>query len=74
MANNSYVVSIFCRSFSSLEEAKWNLKVGLTRIEALKYLRTNDCIDHYIGDKLHSITPIHVDESGNITFGRTRKL
>lgn len=60
---------------SSLEEAKWNVSVSYTREEAIKYLKDKDeKILHFIGDNLHSETPINVDEKGNIKFGKTRKL
>ena len=72
-AKSYYIVSIFNSPFRTLEEAKWNIKVGLTREEALRYLQ-NEYIAHYIGDKFHSLTLINVDVHGNITFGRTQKV
>lgn len=74
MANHIYVAPCFNTPFSSLEDAKWNLQIGLTRAEARKYLTPNDHLEitHFIGNKLHSVTPILVDESGIITFGKTR--
>lgn len=72
-ANHQYIISIFNKPFSSLEDAKWNLKVGLTRAEAKRYL-IDESIAHYIGDKFHSVTPIKVDEHGNISFGKTQKV
>ena len=75
MSNHMYIVSFFNLSFRSLEDAKWNVKIALSRNEAIKYLsNTNEEIYHYIGEKLVSKTPIHVDEAGNITFGRTSKV
>lgn len=72
---HEYLVSFFTVPFKSLEDAKWNVKVSFTRHEAIKYLRhTDEEIFHFIGDKLHSKTPIKVDESGNISFGKTYKV
>lgn len=72
--NHVYIAPCFSNSFSSLEDAKWNLQIGLTRNEAMKYLGQNDHlkITHFIGGRLHSVTPILVDETGIITFGKTR--
>lgn len=72
-AKHYYIISIYTHSFKSLEDAKWNVKVSLTREEAKKYLKYEK-ICHFIGDRLHSVTPIKVDEEGNISFGKTRKL
>lgn len=70
-----YYVSFINILFKSLEDAKWNIKVSFSRHEAIKYLRdTDEEIYHFIGDKLHSKTPIKVDESGNISFGKTYKV
>lgn len=70
-----YRVSVFNTEFSSLENAKWNVKISFTRQEAKKYFSSpNDSISHYIDGKLHSETPILVDELGNISFGRTRRV
>lgn len=83
MAAHCYIVSIFNQPFFSLEDAKWNVTVSLTRKEALKFLTyrsefnnlvCDEAIMHFHGDKLISRTPIKVDEQGNITFGRTRKV
>lgn len=68
-----YVFPLFTKSFSSLEDAKWNIKIAFTRREALKYLH-NEEIHHYVGDRLHSITSVLVDEFGNISFGKTRRV
>lgn len=75
MSKNVYSVDFFNITFRSLEDAKFNVKIGLSRRDALKYLyKTNEVIYHFIGDKLVSTTPIIVDETGNISFGKTRKL
>lgn len=66
-----YYISGFDQVFHSLEDAKWNLTVGFTRLEAIKHLQ-NQSICHFVGDKLHSETPIKVDETGRISFGKTR--
>lgn len=68
-----YIVPILNKRFDSLANAKWDVKIGFLRHEAIRYLQ-NEVINHYIGDKLHSETPIKVDELGNITFGKTRKV
>lgn len=68
---HQYIVTFFNISFNSLEDAKWNVKVAFTRQEAKKYL-IDESIAHFVGDKLHSTTPIKVDEHGNISFGKTQ--
>ena len=73
-ANHLYIAPLFSNPFHSLEEAKWNLKVGFKRSEAIKYFGKYEYISHYIGDRLHSVTPILVDEIGNISFGKTRRV
>lgn len=73
-AQHKYIVPLFTNAFSSLEDAKWNVEIGFIPSEARKYLAQGEKIYHFVGDKLHSETPIHVDEHGNITFGRTRKV
>lgn len=70
---HQYIVSFFNTSFNSLEDAKWNVKVAFTRQEAKKYL-IDESIAHFIGEKMHSLTPIHVDDAGNISFGKTRRV
>jgi hypothetical protein len=67
---HQYIVSFFNTSFDSLKDAKWNVKVAFTRQEAKKYL-IHESIAHFIGENMHSLTPIRVDEHGNISFGRT---
>lgn len=72
---HQYIVTFFTTPFNSLEAAKWNVEIAFTRKEAIKYIKGQDVyIYHFIGDKLHSETPIHVDDHGNISFGRTRKV
>lgn len=71
-AKHQYIVTGF-GSFKSLDDAKWNVRIGFTRSEALRFL-VNEAIYHFIGDKLYSETPIKVDESGNISFGKTYKV
>lgn len=70
-----YFAPGFSKPLFSLEDAKWNLQVSFTRSEAIKYLfGRNDSIAHFIGGKLHSLTPIYVDNAGNISFGKTRRV
>lgn len=70
---HQYLVTFFNTPFYSLEDAKWNVSIAFTRQEAKKYL-IDENISHFIGEKLHSVTPIKVDEHGNITFGKARKV
>lgn len=69
----SFCVRFFNTPFNSLEDAKFNVITSFTRKEAIKYHLDGEEIGHFIGDRLHSITPIHVDEHGDISFGRTKK-
>lgn len=72
-AKHKYYVPFFNTPYDSLEDAKWSVKLAFTRAEAKKYHINGEEIGHFIGDRLHSVTPILVDEHGNISFGSTRK-
>lgn len=72
-SKSRYHVIFFTVPFKTLEYAKWNIRTAFTPDEAKRYLK-GERIIHYIGDKMHSETPINVDDDGVITFGRTIKL
>lgn len=74
-AKHQYYVTFFNTPFNSLEDAKFSVKIAFTRREAIKYLAfADEVICHFVGDRLHSKTPINVDEAGNISFGKTYKV
>lgn len=74
-ATSLYYVTFFDTSFNSLEDAKWNVKIAFSCKEAKKFLaHAHEYIYHYLGKRMVSQTPINVDEVGNISFGRTRKI
>lgn len=75
MANHAYFAPCFKEPFKSLEDAKWNVKIAFTRTEAIRnFYGYNEEIAHFVDHKLYSVTPVNVDESGNISFGKTRRV